>query len=267
MATEAERRVMLAIQDADRAFEKAGEGGTKNWLRNYFAPALREHKLRIVDENGTELAPAGAPGEAAAALFPTPEEVTRWVRDSISHAAHIEYYLERLQIGRSDIQRPHDLIGLGNKLEWPAIRGFAMQYRGPEMFEKYVRPALEYHRQQHHHLAWNEFNPTASPDAMRLGAVDAVCSLLEPRGYQGGCHTFKDIYGIAENNPIHEVSWMELVAMEMEKVAVKDTKVIFAELSNRVFALPGEKTDAILGRLEETRTMLRQDHGIELGAF
>ncbi len=195
--------------------------------------------------------------------FPTPAEIRRWLTDTLRHAAHIEYYLERLQIGRSDIQRPHDLIGLGNKFEWAAIRGFAMQYR-PDSFELYVRPALEFHRQQYHHFAWNEFNPTASPDAMRLGAVDAVCSLLEPRGYQGGCHTWDQIAGISENNPIHKVAWMHLVAKDMQKIDRPDLTIMTIESPRRIIGLSAEKHEIMVERLYETLNHLKHEQGIDL---
>jgi hypothetical protein len=197
------------------------------------------------------------------AEFPTPEEIKRWLLDTIRHAAHIEFYLERLQIGRSDIQRPHDLVGHGNKLEWPAIRGFAMQYRSGA-FETYVRPALEFHRQQYHHLAWNEFNPTASPDAMRLGAVDAVCSLLEPRGYQGGCHTWDQIASISEDNPIHKVAWMHLVAGDMAKMEKPDLTIMTLENPRRIPGLSADKHEVLVERLRETMQHLRHEQGIDV---
>lgn len=198
------------------------------------------------------------------AAFPMPEEIRRWITDTLRHAAHIEFYLDRLQIGRSDIQRPHDLVGVGNKLEWPAIRGFALQYRGPEFFEPYVRPALEFHRQQYHHQAWNEFSQTSSPDAMRLGAVDAVCSLLEPRGYQGGCHDWDSIATISEDNPIHKVAWMHLVAGEMRKIEKPDLAVITIERPMRLPGLSAEKYEILVERVHETLTHLKHEQGVEL---
>jgi hypothetical protein len=198
--------------------------------------------------------------------FPTEEEINRWVLDTIRHAWHIEFYLQRLQIGRSDIQRPHDIVGLGNKLEWPAIRGFAMQYRsGKDVFKTYVLPALEYHRQQFHHLAWNNFNPTASVDAMRLGAVDAVCSLLEPRDYQDGCHTWPQIRDISLKNPIHKVAWMLLLSQEMEAIEKPNIEEITLKTIPTEGITP-ESQEAIRERIFETTTMLKRDHGIILHA-
>lgn len=192
--------------------------------------------------------------------FPTKEEIIRWLVDTTRHAWHIEFYLQRLQVGVADIQRPHDIVGYGNKFEWPAIRGFALQYRGKEFFEPYVLPALHFHRQQYHHLAWNQFNPTASIDAMKLGAVDACCSLLEPRDYQGGCHSFESVKEITLKNPIHKVPWMLLVAQEMEKI--EKPELIKIDLNNIPDGISPESRDTIKERIFETLKMLKQDQGI-----
>lgn len=196
--------------------------------------------------------------------FPTALEIGRWLTDTLRHVWHIEFYLQRLQIGTSDIQRPHDIVGHGNKLEWPAIRGFAMQYRrAPDTFERYVMPALDFHRQQYHHLAWNQFNPTASVDAMKLGAVDACCSLLEPRDYQGGCHSFDGLRDVALRNPIHKVPWMLLVAQEMEKIEIPHLSEITLGNVPRDGISP-ESRDVICERFSEAVARLRQDQGIEV---
>lgn len=199
-------------------------------------------------------------------MMPTTDNIRKWLTVTLQHAVHIEHYLHELQIGRSDIQRPHDLVGLGNKLEWPCIRGFSMQFsEEPGAFDAYVKHALDHHRQQHHHQAWNEFNPQSSCDAMRLGAVDAVCSLLEPRGYQGGVHTLDQIVGIAENNPIHKVAWMQLVALEMRKLKPVDPRAIEVDLKACNVTRLGlgiEMHERICDRINDVRVMLAQDHGL-----
>jgi hypothetical protein len=206
------------------------------------------------------------------AEFPTPAEIRQWISETVRHAWHIEYYLQELQVGVADIQRPHDIVGIGNKFEWPCIRGFAMQYRGYKLankadrdahFEKYTLPALKFHRQQDHHKSWNQYYPNASVDAMQLGAVDACCSLIEPRDYQGGCHTFDEVEAVAMKNPIHKVAWMLLMSREMERIAKPHIEKI------TLLKLPGkgispESRDIITGRVEETIKMLKQDHGIQL---
>lgn len=37
-----------AIRRADERFEKAGDTGTKCWMRDYFLPSLEEHGLEVV---------------------------------------------------------------------------------------------------------------------------------------------------------------------------------------------------------------------------
>lgn len=196
-------------------------------------------------------------------IYPTTEEIRRWLTEVLQHTMRIEYYLGELRIGQSDIQRPHDMVGEGNKLEWTCIRGFALQYRGPEFFEDYVLPALHHHRRQHHHHAWNVFNPGASADSMMLGAVDACCSMLEKRDYQGGEHTWEQIRAAAYKNPIHKTPWMLLVAAEMEKVS----RVCLDDMTLHQIPrgiLNPEMREKICRRIDKTIGMLKQDHGIDL---
>ncbi len=196
-------------------------------------------------------------------MTPTTEEVRQWVTDTVRHAYHIEYFLQRLQIGTQDKQRPHDIVGVGNKLEWEAIKGFALQYRGPHMFQDHVLPSLEFHRQQDHHCAWNSYNANATPDAMKLGAVDACCSLLEPRAYQGGCHTYSSLYEVANTNPIHKTGWMLLVGREME--LVEQPRIDHITIDNvPTLGLSPESHDILCGRISECREMLDKTQGIKL---
>lgn len=204
--------------------------------------------------------------------LPTPKESEKWISETVRHAWHIEYYLQELQVGDTDTQRPHDIMGFGNKLEWEAIRGFALQYRGYELptpelrqayFEKHILPSLNFHRQQDHHKSWNQYYPNATVDEMQLGAVDACCSLLEPRGYQGGEHTFAEVEEIALGNPIHKVAWMLMMGREMERIAKPAiANITLYKLPSKGISL--ESRDIIEGRVEETIIMLKQDHGILL---
>src|SRR3989344_1410181 len=153
---------------------------------------------------------------------PTQQEIRSWLLGTIKHVQHIEYYLEQLQIGKEDPQRPHDIIGAGNKFEWEVIKGFAIQYRDrtQEFFNKHVTPSLERHRCQYHHQKWNNPDQTASNEDMKVGAVDAICSLLEPdREYQGGKHTSMEIDAIIEKNPEYKQIWMREIHAEMQRIA------------------------------------------------
>ncbi len=160
-------------------------------------------------------------------LYPTDEEIRKWMLCSLKHSAHVEYYLRHLDVGYEDPERPHDLVGPGNKFQTTVMHGFALQFRTvPPLpdFDTYTLPALKLHRQQYHHRMWNEpdssdrrkHNRNATPDALKLGAIDAICSLREPRSYQGGTHTFEQIAGIiAEKEDIHKWPSLDLMLPRM----------------------------------------------------
>lgn len=49
--TDLERKVYIAVKAADKNFSDASQTGTKNWIRNYFIPALTECGLTIQEED------------------------------------------------------------------------------------------------------------------------------------------------------------------------------------------------------------------------
>ena len=204
--------------------------------------------------------------------LPNSKEICQWITETVRHAWHIEYYLQELQVGLTDKQRPHDIVGVGNKLEWHAIKGFGLQYQGYKLptkelreahFEKYTLPALKFHRQQDHHLAWNQYYPNASIDAMRLGAVDSCCSLLEPREYQGGHHSFDQVKEVALRNPIHKAPWMLLMVEEMRRIPPPIlSDITMSNIPKK--GITAETHDIISERIQETILMLRKDQKIKL---
>lgn len=200
-------------------------------------------------------------------LMPTPEEIRRWFLATLSHVLDIEYYLTRLQVGTEDPQRPHDIVGEGNKLEWEAIRHFALQFRPdihPRVLYDRVGQGLVFHRQQYHHQMWNGGgNPNVPDDAMKLGAVDAICSLLESEGreYQGGAHDFEQIASMIAENPEHKRGWMRFMLPEMAKM--ERPRIELASVLH--FRNPGIPTDhfnIIRDRAHDVFVMLVRDHGI-----
>ena len=194
---------------------------------------------------------------------PTKSEIGAWILGTIKHVQHIEYYLERLQMGKEDPQRPHDIMGYGNKFEWEVIQGFALQYRdrSQEHFDCYVLPSLERHRCQYHHLKWNNPNPKATDEDMKVGAVDAVCSLLEPdRAYQGGKHTSKEIEIIIDKNPEHKRSWLREIHTEMQKIEPPPLQIITSLHHFPNMGINVATYDTLRGRVEDTLKML-QDYG------
>ena len=199
-------------------------------------------------------------------LIPTKEEVTRWLLHVVQHVCHIEYYLHELGLLPDDPERPHDTVGPGNKFEWEVIRGFAVSARNdtPEFFDRHVMPALNRHRLQYHHRVWNEPTDDVAPDDMRLGAVDAICSLLEPRKYQGGVHTYAQILKIAEENPPPHRQWLTELIPKMQRIAPPDLFRITSldEVPN--IGIPRHIHDALLARITETRLQITSLQGYVL---
>ena len=145
-------------------------------------------------------------------LVPTDEEVGKYMLAYLQHSCNVEYFLRSFELGKDDPERPHDLVGVHNKFEWNVLKGFAVQYREPPVdFMKYVFPSLELHRMQYHHKKWNgagmsgalDLGPGATIDDMWVGSIDAVCSLLENRGYQGGEHSYDVIANLADANTLN----------------------------------------------------------------
>ncbi len=199
-------------------------------------------------------------------MKPTTEEVRNWLVGTVRHVQHIEYFLERLQMGKEDPQRPHDIMGYGNKFEWGVIRGFAVQYRerSQEHFNCYVLPSLERHRCQYHHAKWNNPNSDASAEDMKVGAVDTLCSLLEPdRAYQGGIHTPKEIDAIIEKNPEHKQSWLRFIHAEMQRIEGPNLNLITSLHDFTNIGIHQATYDILRARVQDTLKML-QDHGYNI---
>ena len=196
----------------------------------------------------------------------TTEEIKNWLTGTVRHVQHIEYYLEKLQLGKEDHQRPHDIIGTGNKFEWEVIRGFAIQYRDrrQEHFDLYVLPSLERHRHQYHHLKWNNQNPNATDEDMKVGAVDALCSLLEPdREYQGGIHNATQINDIIKKNPEHKRHWLKYIHAEMQKIESPNLNLITSLHDFPNIGINQATYDILRARVHDTLKML-QEHGYHI---
>ena len=159
-------------------------------------------------------------------ITPTDPEVKRWLTETLQHSYRVEYFLHLFKIGDNDPQRPHDIIGLGNKFSWEVIKGLALQYRinsfsesyAQKMKKEHIHPAVKFHRRhQYHHQMWNGPSRYADLEDLKVGAVDSLCSLLEDRPYQGGSHSFADIMNIIkENTHPKKVGWMWVMFSRMK---------------------------------------------------
>jgi len=201
---------------------------------------------------------------------PTLKEVKDWILCTIRHSVMVEYYLYKLGLDVDSQDRPHDIVGEGNKLSWQVIKGLAMQFRSDdsEFFLNHVRPSIQLHRQQEHHQKWNL--PHNMDEAyLRMGAVDAICSLLEYRKYQGGSHTFEEIPEIIKKNEKERMKvlwllkpqrerWMWEMYEKMKKIPVPDIKRIKSIYEIPNIGIPEDVHKKIKKRVKDTIRMLRQ---------
>lgn len=116
---------------------------------------------------------------------------------------------------------------------------------------------------------WNEPSPEdktkpifgASEQDMLEGAVDAVCSLLENRGYQGGIHNYQSIIEIAKKNPPHKVQWMLKAVREMSIMRQPNLKRVNPSSEFLNIGLDHIVYDAILDITNDAVKNLKAEHG------
>ena len=56
---------------------------------------------------------------------PTETEVGDWLFFTGFHSTRMEICMDAMGIGARDSQRPHDIVGEGNKFEFEVIQGFS----------------------------------------------------------------------------------------------------------------------------------------------
>ncbi len=196
-------------------------------------------------------------------LLPSEQEISKYLLDTLRHVFHVEYFRNNLNsvchlnIGALDPELPHDIVGPGNKLEWDVIRGLAMQFRTPKVdFETYILPALTLHRQQYHHRMWNE--PGILPEDLLLGTIDATCSQLEDRHYQGGSHSFSQVMRILDRNVRYQIPWTSILVPNMAKMEQPSLEKITSIKSFPNIGVPELIYEKIVSRAAETISMLQQ---------
>lgn len=197
-------------------------------------------------------------------ILPTIEEIRKWLLFTVQHVSQVEYFLHQLGIESDDPERPHDIVGTGNKFEWEPLRRYALQYRDEgKQFKKEIDEALAIHRKQYHHRMWNGGNLDATPESLMLGAIDAICALSEDRQYQGGRHTYEEITKIMLNNPPHKAFWMGTMLLEIKRIKQPDIAQVKSLSHILNFGISRETHDTICERVHETIIMLEQDYGYD----
>ena len=152
---------------------------------------------------------------------PTIDEISAHVRHAIRHSMRVHFYLNEIGLEINDGELPHDLTGIGNKLEWEVIRGFAFREKDTEEKERIFQESLKRHRMQRHNRMWNSQNEDATEKDLRYGAIDSIVYLLENRGYQGGCHTIGKIEEKILCNPKYKQKWMYLALDDICRINAK----------------------------------------------
>lgn len=192
---------------------------------------------------------------------PTETEVRDWFLSTTRHSIRMELCLNALGIGTRDPQRPHDIVGEGNKFEWEVMQGFSTENRPGINHKEHVLPSLLRHRMQYHHLRWNHENSGASDEDMMLGAMDAVCSLIENRPYQGGSHSSEEIQRIIGGNPLYRRRWMTDALTQIQKIHLPDLNQILSLSLIPNLGLPKATHEAIVARVRETVALLDLEYG------
>ena len=146
------------------------------------------------------------------------EKIREYAGNVWKHSKSVHYYLDKLGISIDDGEIPHDLVGPGNKLEWEVMRGLAYTEKDTPEKKKIFEKSLKRHRIQMHHKMWND--DTSPKEWLMYGAIDAVCSLLEPRLYQNGVHYWDEIQDVIDHKkrPKHQTYWMNWAVKEMKQV-------------------------------------------------
>ncbi|MBN2880776.1 hypothetical protein JXM83_01870 [Candidatus Woesearchaeota archaeon] len=187
--------------------------------------------------------------------IPSEAEILDWLVQTTKHSMHVEYFLEKFDVNPVvDLERPHDTVGPYNKFEWPVIKGLALKDRSVENFFFHIEPSLKLHRKQLHHRMWNGEHYLATPENLTIGAVDAICSQLENRDYQGGKHTYDEINEILfktnKQYPRKLIATIEAIA-EMRKLTQPDLESITDLYNIHNIGINNKTYQKIIFRLNE----------------
>jgi hypothetical protein len=83
-----ERKIYLAVREADEHFEEDGATGTKTWLREYLLPYLEKAGLEIRERRSTI----------------NPEEINEALKQGTEDAKELEKRMKRV------FSRPDDIV-------------------------------------------------------------------------------------------------------------------------------------------------------------
>ena len=200
---------------------------------------------------------------------PSAKELELWMNETLQHCCRVEWYANRLGVGHDDPERPHDITGTGNKFALPVMEGLALQFRRKgnlswQFRSKYILPAVEKHRVQHHHQMWNGPDPYATEDEMQFGALDSLCCMMEDRVWNRAFTPNEVFKAIWENSNWDKITYLVSMYRKMDKLKYCPR---FESLNIRNFDklylprkhLPNETRKIIIERVDGTREMLNRN--------
>ena len=200
-------------------------------------------------------------------VLPDETEIIKLVLEVLIHSYHVQYYVKAFGEPCKDPQQPHDAQGKWNKLSWPVSSKLALQFRenGDKLYHDIIMEGVKLHRQQYHHIMWENPSQDVPEDSRKLSSADAICSMLEPlesRRYQGGVHTWEEIKRkIVIKSSSHQLPWMKYAFREMKKIKQPNLAEItcFSKIPKK--GIDPEMYDAIIGRGHEALREFELDHG------
>ncbi len=209
--------------------------------------------------------------------MPNSEEIRGWLLETLRHSCQMEYYLDILRLGSRDPDRPHDISGMHNKLEWEIIEGCALAYRvgvPKEEFKETILPrvfnSVRIHRKQYHHQMWNEYNEDATSEDLRVGALDTICALMEKRPYyQKTADSIDEIEQnidsiITSKNKYVKRQWVSVMVGEMKGIDRPDIYMIENLEGFPNIGLNDSTYNNIAERMQACLNMLKEERGFEI---
>jgi hypothetical protein len=208
---------------------------------------------------------------------PSTESVNIHMLFTTRHSCNVEYFLDKLGLGQNDPERPHDLVGVGNKFQYSVLEGLSLVHeeREEEDEERYkirIYQAVENHRLQYHHRMYNKSDsddptkplPGSTDEDMLVGAVDSVCAMLEGRSFQREIEDYDDVLRIVRGESddvpceLHKRPWIEKIAPEMKKIKQPSLDEILLVRQFPNIGLPKNMYELIRERTRETVDMLSE---------
>ena len=200
-------------------------------------------------------------------------DLEKYVLNTVRHSVNVEYYAQQLGVNSPDPERPHDLVGEGNKFEQEVMFGLAWEFHYPRLEQDsylcHIKSSLCLHRQQYHHRHWNGNDLPEGEDhsTLELCAVDALCSLRENRGYQGGEHNDEEIFRMVQDNPFHKKLLLTLTLQKMQTVESPNLKAIQSSLDFPNFGLEERTYQRIKERAREAMEVVNGIEDLHQRAF